>query len=246
MRTIPLFLILSIVLVGCTVEVEEIEPEPNSQVGTLEENSANSPEELEEVPATPPEAEAEYEWGKPALHIFNGFGDDTIELDEPILGTFMLEISSDNPGSLMVSNWDRDGAGRVVFDNSYGRCLEGPAKVSSLGFLPSGRVDGFDVFSDSDWRLRVKSLGDARTVQAGNSYSGSGFEVLRFLNHTQSETLVKVEAGENAKVFSLGVVGDLNDYLIDTDAPVAQQVEIPVGTLLLIVGSCGGWTLDVP
>lgn len=201
--------------------------------------------EQETPDENPPEESSEFRFAEVDVDPVSGSGDDIIVLEVPVDFPAIVEMSG-SP-DVMLLTLDENGEDHFLEDNAFAEAGTGSDYRGVYLIGVNSEVHGFQIFSEGDWTLHLKSANEAKLIEPGSVVSGTDNEVFRFRDFTQAIIPIRVAAGPDAKRFTLSAEGGNPVDLLDgikTEFDRSDLV-LPTETIIVVVKSHGSWELEI-
>lgn len=190
-----------------------------------------------------PEESSEFRFVEVDVDPISGSGNDTIVLEVPVDFPAIVEMSGSPDLALLTL--DENGEDRFLEDNFFKDQESDYRGVYLIGV--NSEVHGFQILSEGDWTLHLKSANEAKIIEPGSVVSGTDNDVFRFREFTQSIIPIRVVAGPDADRFTLSAEGGNPVDLLDgikTEFDRSDLV-LPTETIIVVVESYGSWELEI-
>ncbi len=225
---------------GPTEEAAEEPAEAPVEEGPAEEPAPEAAEEPEPEPEPEPDPveEDEFVWPEFTIEPISGSGDDFVLLDTPITlaGTVAVTGNSD-ARFFAVRPVDEDGEPL----RSLVSTTEPYDGLRPLAFTDD--VHGFEVEATGSWTITIRSLNDARMLEAGGSIEGDSDDVL--LVDIDGLTVANIVGNEQERFFAIRAWNGGRGSVVSTTDAYDGTVRIPPDTLILDIEAVGPWSIDL-
>lgn len=205
---------------GATTQVDEPEPQPDPE----------------------PEPEPiEFEWPAVDSVELAGNGDDVVLLEKPLEVFAAMRIDANSSSRYF-------GVKPVYLDGESGSSLVNTTDPFLGTVLLEGNrsnaLGGFEVRATGDWTLTLTSISEVPLLESGETFLGSGGDLLR-VKETGGLTTLDAVGNAEGRYFGLKPYGARSSSLINTTDPYDGTVRVPSGTVLFEVTATGDWALTL-
>lgn len=227
-------LVLSFGLVACggdsgeEVPLEEEEPieEADSTVDVEEEEEIEEIEEEKEVEPEP----------IPEPIIYEGSGDDVIDIEKTEEGPIILYIEGNQGGGhFAVKGFASDDKSTELFVNTTD-------SYSGTTLDPSGETILLEISSNGSWRIESQSARSMRMVESPGMIEGTGDEVVLVQGNTSKANITGNAAGSH---FAVRGYNPSSNLLVNTTDVYEGTVRMDSDTFLLEITAVGDWSIDL-
>ena len=170
---------------------------------------------------------------------YDGVGDDTISIEPPSDGPFLLEVSGNDEGQyFVVTGYDTEG-------NVTSNFIATTDPFDGVTVDPSGDTAELEIMAPGAWSVDVRPLETAETLSVPGRISGSGPDVFRVEG---TPTTARIQGNDDGKYFNIkgfSSAGDWTALLVDSTDPYDGQVSVPEETSIIDVDAVGDWTVEI-
>lgn len=170
---------------------------------------------------------------------YEGVGDDTISIEPPSDGPFLLEVSGNDEGQyFVVTGYDSGG-------NVTANFIATTDPFDGVTVDPSGDTVELEIMAPGAWTVDLHPLGAAPTLSVPGRITGSGSDVFRIEG---TPTTARIQGNDDAKYFNVkgfSSEGNWTALLVDSTDPYDGQVSVPDGTAMIDVDAIGDWTIEI-
>lgn len=230
-----------IIVVGSLAVIPLISWGDDSEVvPETSESSKTQVDEPEPQPDPDPEP-IEFEWPAVDSVELAGNGDDVVLLRTPLEVFAAMRVDANSSSRYF-------GVKPVYLDGESGSSLVNTTDPFLGTVLLEGNrsnaLGGFEIRATGDWTLTLTSISEVPLLESGETFLGSGDELLR-VKETEGLTTLDAVGNAEGRYFRLKPYGARSSSLINTTDPYNGTVRVPAGTVLLEVTATGDWALTL-
>ncbi len=170
----------------------------------------------------------------PPPEVYEGSGDDYLAVDPPD-DPFIMLISGNQAGRhFSVVGYDADDNRTELFVNTT-EYYQGIT-------LDLQETRSLEISADGEWRVELRSLRDAQTVEVPGSIEGAGDYV--FLLDGEPSA-AEIEGNQQSRHFAVHGYGRSGHLLVNTTDPYEGRVRVESDVLVITVTAVGDWSIEL-
>jgi len=174
----------------------------------------------------------------PAPNVYAGSGDSVLDIEKPDDEVLIYVRGNFARSHFAVTGYGSDGEQTELFVNTTGP-YEG---VRALDFKQGQETIRLEINASGSWRVEIRSLLSARTVEVGDIIKGDGDDV--FLIEGTPDTAI-IEGNAAGSHFAVTAYGTSADLLVNTVDPYEGEVIVPPDSSAVEVQATGPWAVSM-
>jgi hypothetical protein len=239
-------LLISVLLIGCgeeseadkdteasAAETEDLVKEENEE--EVQEESTTEEEEIKEEEDEEEEIETE-PLPIPDPIVYEGDGDDVIEIEAPEEGPVVLSITGNaDARHFAVKGFDNQNNNTVLFVNTTD-------PYEGITLDPGGTTTLLEVSAAGPWTIESQSARSLRVLDTSDQITGTGDEVI--LVNGDAAT-VSVEGNAAERHFAVKGYNPYSYLIVNTTDQYSGKNRFEKDTLLLEITATGEWSIEL-
>ena len=170
---------------------------------------------------------------------YEGVGDDTISIEPPSDGPFLLKVSGNDEGQyFVVTGYDSDG-------NVTANFIATTDPFDGVTVDPSGETVELEIMAPGAWIVDLQPLDAAQTLSVPGRISGSGSDVFLIEGMPTTAHIQGNDDGGYFNIKGFSSEGNWTALLVDSTDPYDGRVSVPERTRIVDVDAVGDWAIEI-